>query len=290
MLGWKGKMELGELKRVIFGEILPSKKEKGLNMSKIFLSVVIPCYNESANLQRGVLNEVSDFLKRQDFTWEVIVSDDGSTDQSREIVKEQIRNMKNFRLIENPHGGKPSAVWGGIKEAVGEYVLFTDMDQSAPIAEVLKLIPHFNEYDVVIGSRGRERENFSMTRKIGSNFFRLFRKTLLLRDINDTQCGFKAFRTPVAKKIFPRLQFFKKEKLVEGWKVTSFDVELLFIAEKLGYQIKEVPIEWKDRDVAKEKKKSYFRESKEMLRQIIRVKLNDFRGMYTRGQIPKKSQ
>jgi len=252
--------------------------------------VVIPCYNESANLQRGVLNEVSDFLKRQDFTWEVIVSDDGSTDQSREIVKEQIRNMKNFRLIENPHGGKPSAVWGGIKEAVGEYVLFTDMDQSAPIAEVLKLIPHFNEYDVVIGSRGRERENFSMTRKIGSNFFRLFRKTLLLRDINDTQCGFKAFRTPVAKKIFPRLQFFKKEKLVEGWKVTSFDVELLFIAEKLGYQIKEVPIEWKDRDVAKEKKKSYFRESKEMLRQIIRVKLNDFRGMYTRGQIPKKSQ
>lgn len=273
-------MELGELKRVIFGEVLLSKKEKGLSMSKVFLSVVIPCYNESANLQRGVLDEVDDFLKRQDFTWEVIVSDDGSTDKSREIVKGQIRNKKNFRLVENPHGGKPSAVWGGIKEATGEYVLFTDMDQSAPVTEASKLIPYFNEYDVVIGSRGGGRENFSVMRKIGSNFFRLFRKTFLLKDINDTQCGFKAFRTQLAKKIFPRLQFFKKEKVVKGWKVTSFDVELLFIAEKLGCRIKEVPVEWKDRDVAKEKKKSYFKESKEMLMQILRVKLNDMRGLY----------
>lgn len=249
-------------------------------MSEIYLSVVIPCYNETENLQRGVLDEVNDFLVKQNFSWEVIISDDGSTDESKKIVSEQIKDKKNFRLIENPHGGKPAAVWGGIKNAGGEYVLFTDLDQSTPIEEILKLIPYFEKYEVVIGSRGMERENFSILRKIGSNVFRVFRKTLMLRDINDTQCGFKAFQTIVAKKIFPMLQFFKKEETVKGWKVTSFDVELLFIAEKLGFKVKEVPVEWRDRDVAKGKKKSYLKESKEMLMQILRVKLNDLRGLY----------
>lgn len=249
-------------------------------MNNIYLSIVIPCYNESENLKRGVLDEVYDFLKKHEFTWEVIISDDGSIDDSREIVKEQIKDKKDFRLVENLHGGKPSAVWGGIKNSIGEYVLFTDMDQSAPIKEVLKLLPCFKDYEVVIGSRGMERENFSLVRKLGSNIFRLFRKSLMLRNINDTQCGFKAFRSDIAKKIFPMLQFFKKEKVVKGWKVTSFDVELLYLAEKFGYKIKEVPVEWKDRDVAKGKKKSYFKESKEMLMQIVRVKLNDLRGLY----------
>lgn len=247
---------------------------------KPYLSVVIPCYNESENLKRGILDEVYDFLKKQDFTWEVVISDDGSTDNSREIVSQQIKDKENFRLVENVHGGKPSAVWNGIQKSVGEYVLFTDMDQSAPIAEVLKLLPYFKDYEVVIGSRGMERENFSLIRKLGSNVFRLFRKSLMLRKINDTQCGFKAFRADVARYIFPKLQFFKKEKVVKGWKVTSFDVELLFLAEKFGYKIKEIPVVWKDRDVAKGKQKSYFKESKEMLMQIIRVKLNDLRGLY----------
>lgn len=250
-------------------------------MNKPYLSIVIPCYNEKENLNRGVLDEVYNFLEKQDFSWEVIVSDDGSTDDSREIVNKQIKNKKNFRLVENIHGGKPSAVWGGIQKSSGEYVLFTDMDQSAPIGEVLKLLPYFKDYEGVIGSRGMERENFSLVRKLGSNVFRLFRKSLMLRKINDTQCGFKAFRADTARKIFPLLQFFKMEKVVRGWKVTSFDVELLFIAEKFGYKIKEVEVEWKDRDIAKGKKKSYFKESKEMLIQIIRVKLNDLRGLYT---------
>lgn len=249
-------------------------------MNKPYLSVVIPCYNESENLQKGVLNEIYEFLKNQKFVWEVIISDDGSTDDSRELTEKFIRDKKGFRLIENIHGGKPSAIWGGIKDAQGQYVLFTDMDQSAPIGEVLKLIPFFNRYEVVIGSRGTERKNFSLFRKIGSAVFRAIRKIILLKDIDDTQCGFKAFRTDVAKKIFPKLQFFKKEKEVKGWKVTSFDVELLFIAEKLGYKIKEVSIEWQDRDVSKGKKKSYLKESKEMLGQIIRVKINDIRGLY----------
>lgn len=262
------------------GAISPFKEEKGSNMNKPYLSVVIPCYNESENLTRGVLDEVYEFLKKQKFTWEVIISDDGSTDDSREIIRKEIKGKSNFRLVENVHGGKPSAVWGGIKNSVGKYVLFTDMDQSAPIHEILKLQPFFRDYEIVIGSRGEERENFSIIRKIGSTVFRLFRKTLMLRDINDTQCGFKAIRADVAKKIFPLLQFFKKETVAKGWKVTSFDVELLFLAEKFGYKIKEVPVEWKNRDIAKGKNKSYLKESKEMLMQIIRVKLNDLRGMY----------
>jgi len=249
-------------------------------MNRIYLSVIIPSYNESENLKRGVLNEVYGFLTDADFSWEVIISDDGSTDDSRDLVKKFIKGKKDFRLIENPHGGKPSAVWGGIRNAVGRYVLFTDMDQSTPIKEVQKLLPFFEDFEIVIGSRGIGRENFSILRKLGSNVFRLFRKCLMLRDINDTQCGFKAFRTDVAKKIFPLLQFFKDTKTVKGWKVTSFDVELLFLAEKFGYKIKEVPVEWKDRDVAKGKKKSYIKESKEMLMQILRVKLNDIRGFY----------
>jgi len=252
-------------------------------MSEIYLSVVIPCYNETENLQRGVLDEVNDFLTKQNFSWEVIIADDGSTDESREIIERQIKDKEHFRLIENPHGGKPAAVWGGIKNAGGQYVLFTDMDQSTPIKEVLKLIPYFEKYEVVIGSRGMERENFSILRKIGSNVFRVFRKILMLRDINDTQCGFKTFQTNVAKKIFPMLQFFKKEETIKGWKVTSFDVELLFIAEKLGFKVKEVPVEWKDRDVAKGKEKSYLKESKEMLMQILSVKLNDLRGLYNKN-------
>ncbi|HUV71536.1 MAG TPA: glycosyltransferase [Clostridia bacterium] len=252
-------------------------------MNKPFLSIIIPCYNEEENLQKGVLDEVYKFLRRQDFTWEVIVSDDGSTDKSRDLVGKAIKDKKNFLLIENKHGGKPAAVWGGIKEAKGGYVLFTDMDQSAPIKELKKLLPFFGEYEVVIGSRGSERENFDLVRKMGSVIFRIFRKAILLPDIDDTQCGFKALRTDVARQIFPRLEFFRQTKEVKGWKVTSFDVELLFIAEKLGYKIKEVSIGWENRDVSRGKQKSYFKESKEMLTQILRVKLNDLRGFYQKN-------
>ena len=247
---------------------------------KPHVSIIIPCYNEKENLQRGVLNEVYLFLQKQKFSWEVIISDDGSTDESRKLVTQSIEGKGGFRLVENEHGGKPSAVWGGIKSAKGEYVLFADMDQSTPIREILKLKPFWGQYEVVIGSRGLERKNFSVFRKIGSTFFRLFRQSILLKGIKDTQCGFKSFRSDVARKIFPLLQFFKQKEKIKGWRVTSFDVELLFLAEKYGYRIKEVPVEWEDRDVSRGKERSYLKESKEMLLQILRVKINDIRGLY----------
>ena len=89
------------------------------NNPKLFLSVVIPCYNEEANLKRGVLQQVYDYLKKQKYSWEVIISDDGSTDKSKNLVETFVKKHSRFRLLKNQHGGKPYAVWQGIKRARG---------------------------------------------------------------------------------------------------------------------------------------------------------------------------
>ena len=253
-------------------------------MGNVYLTVIIPCYNEEANLKRGVLEEIYGFLRTKDFSWEVIVSDDGSSDKSREIVKEDIKSWGNFKLLENPHGGKPAALLSGIKKAKGEYILFTDMDQSTPFGELDKLLPQLNKrYEVVIGSRGLVRKNFPLYRRLGAIAFMSIRRSLILPEISDTQCGFKLFNTQALKKAFPRLNFFERKEKVSGWKVTSFDVELLHILKSLGYKIAEVPVSWDDKDISKEKGGGvgrYVRESREMFGQIIRVKLNDLRGRY----------
>jgi len=252
--------------------------------NNIYLSVIIPCYNEEENLKRGVLQEINSFLKQKDFSWEVLISDDGSTDESRDSVRNKIKNFKNFKLLENPHGGKPSALWYGIKQSRGEYILFTDMDQSTPIDQLDKLLPFLGEkVGAVIGSRGLVRKNYPFYRKLGSIIFVTIRKLLILPEINDTQCGFKLFKKKAVEKGFPKLEFFRKEKDVKGWSVTSWDVELLHIIKKMNYGIEEVPVDWEDTDTSISKGgvlKRYIRESKEMLTQILRVKINDLRGIY----------
>ncbi len=246
-----------------------------------YLTVVVPCYNESENLRRGVLEEMHGYLCRQDYAYEVVVSDDGSTDDSRELVRDSIASKPAFRLVENAHGGKPSAVWGGIQAARGEVVLFTDMDQSTPIDQVARLLPRFAEgYDVVIGSRGRARRDFPLYRRLGSAIFGGFRRLLLLRSISDTQCGFKAMRTTVARRLFPRLEAIACPQQISGWKVTAFDVELLYLAERTGLAIAEVVVDWSDRDVSRGKGKSYWKESREMAEQVWRIKRNAWRGLY----------
>lgn len=256
-------------------------------MDKIFLSVVIPSYNETENLKRGVLDEVKNYFSRQKYSWEVIISDDGSSDQQSKILARDFcdRN-KNFVFLENNHAGKPFAVWSGIKKALGEIILFTDMDQSTPISEVEKMLPLFGQdFNIVIGSRGVERKKFPLFRRLASMVFREFRRSLLLTEIIDTQAGFKAFRTKVAKEIFPLLQVIRSDKSASGWKVTSFDVELLVAAERRGYKIAEVPIFWEDRDVSKGKSRGtgkFIQESVDMLKEIIRVKINDLRGFYSK--------
>lgn len=249
-----------------------------------YISIIIPSYNEKENLERGVLSDIYDHLRKKKYSWEVIISDDGSTDNSLEIARSQIKNFKNFRILKNSHGGKPSALWQGIRASKGKYILFTDVDQSTPIKELDKLTKYLEkDYGVVIGSRGLSRENFPLYRRLGAVAFASFRKLMLLREIDDTQCGFKLFRKDIVKDAFPRLEFFKSKQRTKGWKVTSYDVELLHIISKMGHRIKEVDVEWKDEDVSKSKGGSlsrYIRESKEMLLQILRVKANDLKGEY----------
>lgn len=256
-----------------------------INKSKNpYLSVVIPAYNEEENIKGGVLKEVYKYLSKQKYTWEVIVSDDGSTDNSRKLAEKQVRDLNNFKLLENPHGGKPAALLHGIKSAKGEFILFTDMDQSTPIDQLGKLLPFLKKnYEAVIGSRGLQRKNFPLYRRLGAIAFISIRKSLVLSEINDTQCGFKLFKTSLLKKVFPKLEFFKVKQRVKGWKVTSYDVELLHILKKKGARIKEIRVTWNDRDESGSKGgnlQRYIRESWEMFSQILRVKLNEIKGLY----------
>jgi dolichyl-phosphate beta-glucosyltransferase len=251
-----------------------------------YISVIIPCYNEEKNLERGVLDEVYQYLAGQDYAWEVVIVNDGSTDNSRSLVERFIKNTANFSLLDIPHGGKPAAVWAGIQKARGEVVLFTDMDQSTPISELSKLSPWYDRgFDVVIGSRGTTREGFAIIRQIGSAVFRGLRRLFLLRNISDTQCGFKSCQRSAALRVFPRLQFFKRKDKPKGWKVSAYDVELLYLFEKAGYPIKEIEVRWQNRDESDTKDQTgemirYLKESLEMAKEIIRVKLNQVKGLY----------
>jgi dolichyl-phosphate beta-glucosyltransferase len=162
------------------------------------------------------------------------------------------------------------------------------MDQSTPIKELDKLLPWYEEgFDVVIGSRGTAREGTSLMRKVGSYIFLNFRRLFLLPDIYDTQCGFKTCRRSAALATFPHLQYFSQEKEAAGWKVSAYDVELLFLFERAGYQIKEVVVKWRNRDLSQTKGQEgelarYLKESLEMVKEIQRVKLNQLRGVYDR--------
>ena len=249
----------------------------------IYLSVVITCYNEEENLKRGVLSDIYSFLSKKKYTWEVVINDDGSTDKSAGLIKDQIANWKQFKLLESKHGGKPVGLMHGIKAAKGKHVLFTDVDQSTPIKELDKLTPHLNKYDIVIGSRGMEREDYPIYRKLGAVVFTSFRRMMILPEIKDTQCGFKLFKRELLVKYFPTLEFFRNRNNAKGWTVSSWDVEFLHLLKKKGYKIKEVNVRWNDEDISTSKgsaMQKYIKESKSMAKQIVKVKMNDIKGVY----------
>ena len=199
------------------------------------LSVILPCYNEQKNLERGVLDEVAQYLTGQALPWEVLIVNDESTDDSRRLIEDYIQDNAGFTLFDIAHGGKPAAVWEGIQQARGEMILFSDMDQSTPLHELDKLVPWYREgYDVVIGSRQTTREGTSLLRKAGSFVFLTLRRLFLLPDIMDTQCGFKLCRREVALQIFPHLEFLRQVEKPSGWKVTAFDVEFLYLVDRAG--------------------------------------------------------
>jgi len=247
---------------------------------KPYLSVIIPAYNEEPNFKKGSIDEVPKYLEKQDYTYEILIIDDGSDDNTAELGKSFSKKHKNTRIIINPHQGKAETVKKGVEEAKGELILFTDFDQATPLSEIEKLLPLFPEFDIVIGSRqlpGAKREKEPIYRHLMGLGFNLVVQAIAVRGIWDTQAGFKCFKGDIAKNIFGMLKVYGKGKKVEGALVTAFDVELLFLAKKHGYKIKEIPIIWHHVSTSRV---SPLKDSARMFRDVIKVRLNDLRGRY----------
>jgi dolichyl-phosphate beta-glucosyltransferase len=203
-----------------------------------YLSVIIPAHNEAKRLPLTLI-DIDKHLSKGDFSYEIIVVDNNSTDATAEVVRRFSHLLKNLRLTEEKTPGKGAAVKKGVLEAKGDIRLFTDADNSTSIDQFQKMKPYFDEgYDVVIGSRdveGAKKEPAQAWYKtLAGNLGNLFIQALALPGIWDTQCGFKAFTEEAAGKIFPLVK-------IERW---GFDVEVLALAKKFGYKIKEIPVFW----------------------------------------------
>lgn len=249
-------------------------------MADPYLTVVIPAYNEETNIRLGALDKVSRYMENRDYSWEVILVDDGSSDRTPELLEDCVRATRGFRLIHNPHQGKAATVITGSLAALGRIILFTDLDQATPLSEADKLLPWFTKgFDVVIGSRNSRREGAPVTRIAMARGFMILRSIILgLHGITDTQCGFKAFRQEIAREIFSKLKLYGHHHSGEGSMVTAgFDIEVLFLAKKLGYRIKEVPVEW---HYVETRRVNPIKDSWQGFMDIIKIRDNAWRGMY----------
>lgn len=245
------------------------------------ISLIIPCYNEEANIQKGVLDRIGNYTSHKDYFKEVIIVDDGSSDDSATIIKnDYLKEFPKFRLIENAHAGKGEAVISGIEAAKGEYVLFADIDLATPLEEAEKLMEKASdEFPVVIGSRKSARAGAPFLRKVQSVGFIIIRDIFLgLGGLKDTQCGFKMFRTKEAHEIIKRLVVFEKNHMVDGSSVSAgFDLEFLYIARLLGYGIAEVPVRWKHVET---KNVKFIKDTIETLKDLARIKYYSMTGKY----------
>ena len=243
-------------------------------MSNVKLSVVIPAYNEGRRIAQ-TLEDVDNYLKAQNYSYEIIVVDNGSNDNTCDVVKEyQEKGVQNVvRLcLEKSIGAKGSAVRLGIVEhAQGDFVVFMDADNATPISEIEKFWPYFDKgYTVVIGSRyvdtAKVVKKQPFYRIVLSRIGNILTRVLVDPAIKDTQLGVKAFRGAAAKNIFSRVT-------IPGW---GFDMEVLTIAKKHGYKIKEVGVLWRERGGSHVPLSGYI----ETLRDLLKIKFNSIAGKY----------
>lgn len=239
-------------------------------MERPLLSIIVPAYNEERRLPT-TLPRIVAFLEAQAYRGEVIVVDDGSVDSTATVVEEMAARQPRIALIRNEHRGKGYAVKTGMLAAQGEYLFLCDADLSMPIEEVARFIPPALEaYDVAIGSRevqGARRYDEPSLRHLMGRAYNLLVRLLAVRGFQDTQAGFKCFRREAAHDLFPY-------QTMDGF---GFDVEILFMAQKRGYRIVEVPIDWYHMTNSRV---SPVGDSVRMFREILQVRINDWRGMY----------
>ncbi|VAW16047.1 hypothetical protein MNBD_BACTEROID05-1105 [hydrothermal vent metagenome] len=237
------------------------------------LSVIIPAYNEQEMIG-STIEEVGLFLKKNFPSYEIIVVDDGSTDNTKDIVSKVSNYHSSIKLISHyPNKGKGISVKEGIMQSKCDYVLFSDADLSTPIDEILKFMPFFDQgADVVIGSRALKESDLiksqGIIRQNMGRFFNVLVQSLVLKGIKDTQCGFKCFKRSVARDVFSR-------QILSGF---SFDAEILFIADDLNYVIKEVPVKWINREASRV---SVVRDSLKMVRELFVIRDNQRKGRYS---------
>lgn len=240
---------------------------------KVYLSLIIPAYNEQARLP-ATLDRLREYLAAQTYSYEVIVVDDGSRDGTRAVIERHATKWEQLRCLPNDRNrGKGYSVKHGVLESRGTDILFSDADLSTPIEEserLLRLIAN-GECDVAIGSRALPDSDLEVRqpfwREMMGRTFNKIVQRLSVPGISDTQCGFKAFRGDVARKLFA-LQH------IEGF---AFDVEVLYLARKFGYRIVEVPIRWVN---SPDSRVSGLKHSWHMLAEVLSIRKNERRGLY----------
>ena len=246
-------------------------------MNNPYLSIIIPAYKEAGNINSGVLEEVYKHMKKQDYSWEILIVDDGSPDDTAKLAEDFALGKKNVSVMREPHRGKGGTVIAGVLAAKGDVVLFTDMDQATPIKEIEKILPMFKkDYDIVIGSRAG-RKGAPLSRKIMAYGFMILRTLILRLPYKDTQCGFKALTREAASGIFTRMKIFSSKASKSAGVTAGFDLEMLYLARKLGFKVSEVPVEWEHKGSVRV---SPIKDSWQGLRDLIKVRANALRGMY----------
>lgn len=243
------------------------------------ISIVIPAYNEEKRIGKTV-EIVWRFFENLNYDFEIIVSDDGSTDKTIENLRTLKQKYQNLILLEGQHKGKGLTLKAGMEAATGDIVLFTDADMATPISEFAKLARIFEVgADVVIGSRGVRREGAPAIRWVMAWGLNLLAKIFLGLNLADTQCGFKAFRKQALTKILPRLRIYKEGKTIAGSRVTaSFDLELLYLARKFKFKIREVRVLWEHKASKAVRPAT---ESVITLVDIFKIRINNLLGKYS---------